>query len=239
MKKSNIVWGILLIAIAVILVANGLGVLPDLPWIQTILSAGLLVFSGRQIWRKHFFWSMISLGCVAWIWEEHLGIEAIAPFPLLLAAALLGIGLNMIFGRKITIEKYNGNNGCNISVSAEEARTENWEDGRHVVLTNIFNSTSKYVNSEAFDTATFENVFGSANVYFNNAIIANGTASVSVENVFGTLNLYFPSTWRVQVNEDSVFGGVRIYGKACTAPDVPVIRMDVESVFGNVNIYFE
>lgn len=236
MRKNNIIGGLALIAVAVLLVANGMGVLPGIPWLQALVSICLVAFSLRQIWRRHFFWSMMSLGCVAWIWEDYIGIEAITPFPLLLAAGLLGIGLNMMFGKKhrmVTITK----DGKTMGI--DDARTENWEDGRHVTLENIFNSTSKYVNSDAFSTAEFSNVFGSANVYFNNAIIAGGEAKVDVENVFGTLNLYFPSTWRLQVNKESVFGGVRVYGKPCTDPDAPVIHLNAESVFGNVSIYFE
>lgn len=236
MRKNNVVGGLALIAVAVLLVANGLGVWPEIPWLQALVSITFVAFSLRQIWKRHFFWSMISLGCVAWIWDEYLGIENITPFPLLLAAGLLGIGLNMMFGKKhrvVTITK-NGE-----SMGVDEARVENWEDGRHVTLENIFNSTSKYVNSEAFSSAEFQNVFGSANVYFNNAIIAGGEAQVDVENVFGTLNLYFPATWRLQVNKEAVFGGVKVYGRPCTDPEAPVIRMNAESVFGGVNIYFE
>jgi predicted membrane protein len=236
MRKNNVVGGLALIAVAVLLVANGLGVWPEIPWLQALVSITFVAFSLRQIWKRHFFWSMISLGCVAWIWDEYLGIENITPFPLLLAAGLLGIGLNMMFGKKhrvVTITK-NGESMC-----IDEARVENWEDGRHVTLENIFKSTSKYVNSEAFSSAEFQNVFGSANVYFNNAIIAGGEAQVDVENVFGTLNLYFPATWRLQVNKEAVFGGVKVYGRPCTDPEAPVIRMNAESVFGGVNIYFE
>lgn len=236
MRRSNFFGGLALIAVAVLLVANGMGVLPNVPWLQAIVSICLAIFSLKQIWKRHFFWSMISLGCVAWIWEGYLGIEAITPFPLLLAAGLLGVGLNMMIGKKkhivsITQEGH--------AVTIDEARTENWEDGRHVTLENIFNSTSKYVNSDAFSTAEFQNVFGSANIYFNNAVVADGAADVDVENVFGQLNLYFPSTWRLQVNKEAVFGGVRICGKPCTDPDAPLIRMNAESVFGNVTIYFE
>ena len=64
-------------------------------------------------------------------------------------------------------------------------------------------------------------------------------AEVNVENVFGQLNLYFPSTWRLQVNKQSVFGGVKICGRPCTNPDAPVIHMNAESVFGNITIFFE
>ena len=61
----------------------------------------------------------------------------------------------------------------------------------------------------------------------------------ALENVFGQLNLYFPSTWRLQVNKQSVFGGVKICGRPCTDPDAPVIHMNAESVFGNITIFFE
>ena len=236
MRKNNILTGLALIAVAVLLVANGMGVLPNVPWLQAIVSICFVAFSLGQIFKRHFFWSMISLGCVAWIWEGYLGIEQITPFPLLLAAGLLGIGLNMMFGKKQRIVTITRDGK---TVSWEEAKTENWEDGRHVTLENIFNSTSKYVNSEAFSTADFSNVFGSANVYFNNAIIAGNEANINAENVFGQLNLYFPSTWRLQVEKEAVFGGVKVYGRPCTDPDAPIIRMNVESVFGGVNIYFE
>ena len=104
MRRSNFFGGLALIAVAVLLVANGMGVLPNVPWLQAIVSICLAAFSLKQIWKRHFFWSMISLGCVAWIWEGYLGIEAITPFPLLLAAGLLGVGLNMMIGKKINYQ---------------------------------------------------------------------------------------------------------------------------------------
>ena len=236
MRKNNIGWGLGFIAVAVLLVANGMGFLPEIPWMKVLLTIMFAGFAFKQLFRRHFVGSMLALGCGAWIWDSYLGIEEITPFPLLLAAVFVGIGLNMLFGKKrriVTIEK-NGH-----TVRMDEARVENWEDGRHVSLENIFNSTNKYVNSEAFSSAEFNNVFGSANIYFNNAIIEGGEAKVDLENVFGTLNLYFPSTWRLQVNKESVFGGVNVYGKPSVDPDAPVIRMNAESVFGSVSIYFE
>ena len=100
-------------------------------------------------------------------------------------------------------------------------------------------TTSKYVNSDAFSTASFENAFGSANVYFDNAIIAGGRADVEVENAFGQMNLYFPSTWRLQLNDDATFGSVKVYGGSSLVPDAPLVVMKAETAFGNINIYFQ
>ena len=38
MRKNNIVGGLALIAVAVLLVANGLGVWPEIPWLQALVS---------------------------------------------------------------------------------------------------------------------------------------------------------------------------------------------------------
>ena len=240
MKKNDILGGLLLIVIAVLLIGHGMGILPDIPWFKIACTAVFVVFAARGIWRRHFFGAMLSLGCVAWIWDSYLQIEKITPFPLLLAAGLLGAGLNMIFGKNkkiITVKRNEG--GTWRECTIDEASTENWQDGRHVKLENIFNSTSKYVNSEAFSSADFENIFGSSNIYFDNAIIANGVADVHVENVFGQLNLYFPATWRLQMDDKSaVFGNVSVHGRPSMEPDAPLIRMSAESVFGSVNIYF-
>ena len=249
MKKRDVLGGLILIGIAVLLVGQGLNILPDIQWFKLIGTALLAVFTVKQLWKREFFSSSLALGCIVWIWEEsirigELQIAEITPFPLLLAAGLLGAGLNMIFGKKqkiITIQREGETTyrECTIEEAVEEARTEEWEDGRHVALNNIFNSTSKYVNSEAFSTASFQNVFGSANVYFDNAMIAGGQADIAVENVFGQTNLYFPSTWRLQLNEEGVFGSVKVYGKPSSTPGAPLVVMGAESVFGNVNIYFQ
>ena len=252
MKKNDVLGGLILIGIAVLLVGQGLNILPNIPWFKIIGTILLAVFTVKQLWKREFFSSSLALGCIVWIWEEsikigELQIAEITPFPLLVAAGLVGAGLNMIFGKKpkiVTVHRKVEGEETWESYTAEEAahgaaRVEEWEDGRHVTLTNVFNSTSKYVNSEAFSTATFENVFGSANVYFDNAIIAGGQAVIDVENVFGQTNLYFPSTWRLQLSEEGVFGSVKVYGKASTIPGAPLIIMNAESVFGNVNIYFQ
>ncbi len=236
MKNSNFFWGLGLVAVAILLVANGMGILPDVPWLQAIISLLFAVYALRQIWKRRFFGSMLALGCIAWIWEGYLGIEAITPFPLLFAAGLLGIGLNLMFGKRHRIVTFT-KDGHTVQVDSDGI--ENWQDGRHVTLENVFNSTNKYVNSDAFSSAEFSNVFGSANVYFNNAVIAGGVADVKVENVFGKMNLYFPGTWRLQVDKEAVFGAVHVYGHPSTIAESPLIRLDADSVFGEVNIYFE
>lgn len=237
MKKNNIFTGLVLILLAGVMMASAMGILPDIHWFKLLAGIAFVAWSVKALFRRDFFGAFTSAGILAWIFENELGIEELTPFPLLIAAALVGIGMNMIFGKKK--RHFNVNiNGENMTIDEARAQSK-WEDGRHVVLENIFGSTSKYVNSAAFSTADLENVFGNANIYFDNAVMANGTATVKIENVFGQMNVYFPNTWRVNVKDESAFGHVNVIGEPNRDMDAPFAEVEVETVFGNTNIYFE
>lgn len=237
MRKNNIFKGVVLILVAVIMMASAMGYLPNIPWFKLFGGVLLAAWAIKALFKRDFFGMLMSSSIIAWMFEKQLGIEELAPFPLLAAAALLGIGLNMIFGKKKNIVTVNIN-GENMTID-EAKKYSKWEDGREVVLENVFGQTSKYVNSAAFSTADLENVFGSANVYFNNAVIANGKAEVNIENVFGQMNVYFPSTWRANIKQDTAFGHVNVFGEPNRDMDAPFVDIDVDSAFGSTNIYFE
>lgn len=238
MKKNNITGGLILIVLALFLIGSSMGIIPTVPWFQILCTGLLAVLIIRSLWKRRFLGAVMSLCLVAWLWEKELGIEEITPWPLLLAGLLLGIGLNMIFRREKQVHvHYSGHIHERGGVHTE--RTENYQDGRHVTFENSFSSVSKYVNSDAFSSAEFENNFGSANIYFNNAIVANGEATVDVANNFGETNIYFPKTWRLHLSQESAFGAVKVYGAPNNDMDAPLITMKAEANFGCINIYFE
>jgi len=172
------------------------------------------------------------------MYDDILGIEAITPFPLFFAGALLAIGLGMIFKKNVIQVSYKDGDEWKVG-SIDDAKKEEWQDsGRHVSLENNFNSVSKYVNAQAFSTADLENNFGSANIYFNNAVMAGNEATVKLENNFGQMNVYFPNTWRVSVSQDSAFGKINVFGEPNRDMDAPLVIIKAESNFGELNIYF-
>lgn len=237
MKKNNVFNGIVLILIAIVMMGSAMGYIPDIPWFKIVCSIGFLAWAIKGLFKRDFFSCLMGASFIAWLFDEQLGIEDLAPFPLLFAAALLGIGLNMIFGKKKIVSTVYVN-GKEMTMDEAKAQSK-WEDGREVVLKNIFGQTSKYVNSSAFSDAKLQNVFGSANVYFNNAMVAGGVAKVNVDNVFGQINIYFPKTWRANIKQNHVFGKVNVYGEPNRDMDAPYIDVDVDNAFGQTNIYFE
>ena len=229
MKKNNVLGGMFLILIAAIMMGSSLGLIPDLPWFKLLCGAALAIWTVKALFRREYFGTFISLGLIAWLFERELGISDITPFPLLIAAGLVGIGLNMIFEKKsvVQVEYYN------------DARKEEWQDGRVVVLKNNFNSANKYVNSAAFGSAKLENNFGSANVYFNNAVIYKNEATIDLENNFGKMNVYIPNKWRATITQNSTFGNVKIFGEPNHDMDAPHVIIKAASNFGEVNIFFD
>lgn len=237
MRKHNILPGMILILIAIVMMGSAMGLIPDVPWFKLLCGSVLAVWAVKALVKRDFFGTFMSVSIIAWIFENELNIEQLAPFPLLVAAALVGIGLNMIFGKKPVVQ-VNYSNGRVEAATVDDLRSEEWQDGRVVVLENSFNSTSKYVNSDAFRSATLENNFGSANVYFDNAVIAGQEATIDLENNFGRMNIYLPSKWRASIRQDSSFGHVRVYGEPNHDMDAPCVIIKAESNFGDLNIFF-
>lgn len=231
MKKSNITGGLVLILFAAYLILIKVGILPDIQWFRLIVTIFMGYLVIKNVPKLNFFGIIMPLCIIGCMYDEQLGIEAITPWTLLLSGLLLSVGLGMIFKRK---KEYR----IGVNVNSCE-RTESWQDGRTIRLENSFNSVSKYVNTDAFSEAYITNSFGSANVYFNNAIMANGNAKVVLENNFGEMNIYFPRTWRLDLDRDVSFGNLKVYGEGNADMDAPCVHVNAECNFGSTNIYFE
>ncbi len=240
MRKNSIMTGSILILIAIVMMLSSMGFMPDIPWFKLLLTVAIGSWTLRAVMDMDFFGMFLSASIIAWMFDKELMIEHLTPFPLCVAAAFLGIGLNMILGKKKKIVHINYKDGDTWKeANFEDIRNEEWQDGRTVVLENNFNSTSKYVNAAAFSNANLENNFGSANVYFNNATIFGKEAVVELENNFGQMNIYFPNTWRASISQESAFGRINIFGEPNRDMDAPCVIVKAESNFGMLNIYFE
>ena len=240
MRANRISTGLILIGLAIFMMLSSMGFIPEIPWFKLMCGVAVGSWTIRALLNRDFFGTFMSASIIAWIFEEELMIDHLAPFPLCVAAAFLGLGLNMIFGKKKRMIHINYRDGEDWKEgNFEDIGNEEWKDGRTVVLENNFNSTNKYVNSAAFSNAQLENNFGSANVYFNNATIYGKEAVVELENNFGQMNIYFPNTWRASISQESAFGRINVFGEPNRDMDAPCIIVKAESNFGMLNIYFE
>ena len=240
MRANRISTGLILIGLAIFMMLSSMGFVPRIPWFKLMCGVAIGSWTLKALLRRDFLGTFLSASIIAWIFEKELQIEQLTPFPLCAAAAFLGLGLNMIFGKKQRVMHLNYRDGETWKTeSMDDIGCEEWKDGRTVVLENNFNSTNKYVNSAAFSNANLENNFGSANVYFNNATIYGKEAVVELENNFGQMNIYFPNTWRASISQDAAFGRINVFGEPNRDMDAPCVIIKAEANFGMLNIYFE
>lgn len=197
MKKSRMFWGVLFIAVAILLVISQLGI-----WnIQiSVLTLVLTVFFGvSTIWslfHKKITEFLFSLAFLAILYDKPLGIEAITPWTVLLAALLASIGCQILFQPKKKKKYYHKD-------------VETLNDDNIYVGTN-FGSSIKYIDTQNFKQAYIKNIAGTMKVYFDHAFIQELEATIELNVSCAMLEIYIPRTWQVIDKTDNILSSVEI-----------------------------
>ncbi len=246
MKKKNLFWGFVLIVAALYVLVSRAGVIPNLPVGKILVSLICVYIMFKGVINRSFPEILIPLAVIGCQYDEFLGITAITPWPLLFAAILISIGLSLIFsnGRKRNVNITYYNDGNSKDSGNRENQTiegklveEETEDGDIVHIENNLSGNSQYVNSQKLLRAKIENSLGQCNVYFNNASLKNGKATIEAQNNLGETNLYIPRAWRVQVEQEAALGDVKVFGNGNADIDAPYVYIKAECNLGCINIY--
>lgn len=230
-RNGKIFWGIFFILAAIYIVVSRIYALPEIGVFSIVLTVFFIWLFINGIRKRNFYEILFSIAFVCCIYSKPLGIEELTPWPVLGTALLGSIGLSMIFGRKNTW-CWNSNDKKSFKASSNEQC-----NGEHIRCENNFGSSIKYINSDNFCNAELENNFGSLTVYFDNAVIQNGTAYVNIDNNFGETNLYIPKVWRVESDLDRSFGSVNEVGR-WEGSSNNTLYIHGDASFGSITIYY-
>lgn len=232
MKKGRkIFWGVLFILGAAALLIGQMGYLEGVGFWSILLTIGLVGVLVDGIWNRNFWMMLFSIAFLIIVNDEFLGLEAITPWPVLGAALLGSIGLQMLFPQKKNKPHMIYKNGGS-GVTGDDMLF-----GEQIGFSNTFGESVKYLGGNEINEVCLENTFGSLNVYFNNAVLKNGCAEVSIENVFGSTLLYIPADWKVVMNVNTVFGDANEKGR-CNPQGSNTIHITGKTVFGEVGIRY-
>lgn len=232
MKGKKIFWGIFFILVAVYVVVSKLGILPDIGTFKILLTAFLIALLVQGIRCVQFYEILFPLAGIGILYDEALGITELTPWTLLWAALFGSIGLSMLFRGKQKAHSVNWKVNCEGTGDSREQCCD-----EQIRCENNFGSAIRYINSDNFKNANLENNFGSMSIYFDNAIVQEGSAYINVENNFGETNLYIPKEWRVQNNLTRSFGGVKEKGKMEGTSNT-ILYINGETNFGGINIIY-
>lgn len=238
-RRKNVFWGIFLLAAAAFIILGGLGYFGEVSGWTIIFAVLLLTWFVESLIKLRWGGMMFSLAFGAILFDEVLGIEDITPWPVLFAALLGSIGLNMIFKKKPVKRSFvdfdiESNGKIRNSGSLSDVQIEEDEMFRCQIS---FGSSVKYVNSKSLKLVDLENAFGSLMVYFDNAQIGDGKAVAKVDNAFGKMTLFIPKEWDTKVEVTKSFGNVTEIGRP-TGESGNVFVIRGESSFGQLEIQY-
>ena len=178
MNNKKTFWGLIFVAVAIYILFGssklfgglGLGTL-----ILTGIFTGLLI---RGIADLDFGGVLFPLAFLAIIWDEKLGITDLTPWPVLMAALLGTIGLNLLFKNskvKInkTIKKYNNEHTNYAKVDTAS--------GQYVSTKVRFGGIEKYIESEDLRRVDVSSFCGASEIYLDKVCIPSGEAIVTFD----------------------------------------------------------
>lgn len=238
MKKERVFWGVFFIVGAIAVVVSRLGLLGDLSLWTIFFTVFLAAALIKSVIHLSAWGILFSVAFLSILYAQPLGIAAITPWPVLGAALLGSIGCSILFHPwkrhcpwKRHHSYYNHHNQ-----NHEDFETETIE-GENINLKTSFSGSIKYINSDNFKAAYLDCSFGSMKVYFDNAVIKDGQAAVSVDASFCGIELFIPKEWKVENLMSASFGGVEEKNKNSSA-GAPVLQLTGHISFSGLTIIY-
>lgn len=78
--------------------------------------------------------------------------------------------------------------------------------------------------------------YGGGRLDLRGATLASDGADLRIRAIFGGVQIIVPTTWRIESESTSIFGGVADQTDAPEDPAAPVLRINTMAVFGGVAI---
>lgn len=247
--NKKVFWGILLIALAVFIILNQLGIINlVVGTMHMVLGVIFFVILVKSLTVVSFPGIFISLAVLWMLFDEYVIGYDISELLVAVAALLLIIGFSMLFpnvGKKSAHDFF----GIHFIKDDDwEAYDDKEKMGKHqkvtneerdgyVYCSNKFGGTAKYINCPNLKYANLRNAFGELQVYFDNAIIEGESAEINVDVSFGELQIYLPVEWAVVNQIDSFAASVNEHSRRNIAGDKRVVLTGSVS-FGEVKVMY-
>lgn len=240
--RKNVINGIGFLVAAAFVIVGSMGILGEISVWKLLFSFILVLVLIKSVLRLRWTPVLFSLAFLAILYDELLGIENLTPWPVLGAALLGSIGLNMIFGKRQGF--------CNVNFGEWDRGVKTEGNGVYKVDENEHNfkcevsfaTITKYIKSQSLRNASINNSFGQVMIYFDEAVLDNGTANVRVINSFGNVKLYIPSDWEVVLKQSQSFGQVKTFKSDgimnCVIEGGNKLYVNANTSFGDIEIHY-
>ncbi len=242
-RIKNILTGIILIALAACLVMWKMNVF-DLPSVFADVSTWGLVIAVlmavviiHSIIDLSFGGIFIPLAVIAIIFDKPLGITAITPWVVLIAAILLTVAFHLIFPHHHHWRDHKHSHGGYNPVSDKFSESFSENENGSVYYSTQFGSSTRYVRCENLTSANLSCRFGEMSIFFDKVRVPGKTVSIDCGVSFGKINIYIPQNWRVENKVGVTFGDCDIDGlNPDNTDDTVTCFLNGSVAFGDLNL---
>lgn len=202
MKKDNMMLGFFLVLGGLALLVNKMGYFGDINVFSVVIAIFLVCIFLKSLFKLNFAGILFPLAFIGILFDEQLGITAVTPWTVLLAATLGSIGLSLLFPKK--------SNKLKASITWDKERVLNdvEEDSNNIKIQSSFTESIKYINTDKLQTALLKSRFGALRIYFDNAKLDNGRATVELDITFSGAELFVPKDWIIDNKASVAFGAI-------------------------------
>jgi predicted membrane protein len=227
---------ILILAAAFLVMSRVLGFCIDIPVWKIILGIVIIYIFCISIKAREIFGILVSLAVFYLLFAKHLELYQLPAVPLIGAAILLSIGLYIMFGsrkrkKRCFITKIDTDGDIEFS-----NETMNM-DGDKVCRRVKFGKSVVHLHSKNLKAAEFSCFAGEMQVFFSDAQMDPGGASVKVECALSSMKLFIPKTWSVNKDIDVTIGNSdekNLHGET----EGPILQLTGTVKIGEVEIIY-
>lgn len=220
---KKLIWGVILLAVGVIIALNAFGVTDINLWFPgwwtlfIIVPSVVGIFTERDKWGG-FIGLLIGVVLLAW---QLFELDFSFVWKLLLPAIIIVIAVKLIVAG--FRNKKDDNVVVNINI-----------DGEISAGTAIFGGKDMNFDGQVFDGAELTAIFGGVECDLRGAIIEHD-CTIRATSIFGGIDILMPKGVNVKVNSTNIFGGT---SDECEKNSYAPVTVYVEavSIFGGVDL---
>ncbi|MCL2247942.1 MAG: hypothetical protein FWC13_01580 [Oscillospiraceae bacterium] len=231
--RRSIGWGVFLLLIAALVLANQLGDFVELGFWHIIVSALSVAFLVSSLIDLNFGALPVPLAALYFVFQDHLGLPRIDFWPLVLVTLLVSAGLTALLPKKKWFKKKKRKNSFYVDISDDDGESR-FERRVENAVENVIEGVGEVVG------ATVEKSV-------EGAMDGNGNSKMKVEESgddnnpsisvsFGGISRYLHSTALETADLSCNFGSLEVYfDNATLSPNGADI--DVSCNFGSVELF--
>lgn len=225
---KNILRGVIVIAFALCLLLDNIGMFPNLPLVKIGILLMLFYVFAEALKKLSFVGMTFPLGLAVCLFTTELGIKNASIAVIILVSVLVGIGLELIFSKPK--EKKNHFERTATSYSEGEGTFD---------VDNNMGARTEYIQVKNIRRGKIDNALGKMTVYLNGSTVDPEGGFIDMDNGLGKLVVYIPKELRVSFVTDNGLGKVNIHGESSHDESLPLLTIKLDNGLGEVDIYFE